>query len=201
MRGDDMNDAATKGSWVEEVKKNAGTLVFLGILTVVFGALAVGSPLITGLAVSMFVGGLLVVAGIVRVVEALKSGQLGAGILGSVLGLLTLVCGVLMLFRPLIGLATLTLVMAVYFLVDGITEIVVAFKMKPEKGWGWMLFGGIVALLLGIFIWRQWPLSGAWAVGTLVGIHLLLSGWTMIMTGSAARAGTSVVQEAIDGEE
>ena len=124
----------------------------------------------------------------------------GAGILGTLLGLLTLLCGVLMLFRPVFGVAALTLMLAVYFLVDGVGEIVVAFRMKPGKGWGWMLFGGIVAVLLGFMIWRQWPLSGAWAIGTLVGIHLMLNGWTMVMTGAAARGGASAISESLEEE-
>ena len=122
-----------------------------------------------------------------RIVEAVKSGQWGAGILGSLGGLFTLVCGVIMLFRPVIGLAAMTLVLAVYFLFDGITRVVMAFKVKPVQGWGWMLFNGIVTLLLGFLIWRQWPVSGTWAIGTLVGIHLVFDGWGMIFFGSGAR--------------
>ncbi len=97
--------------------------------------------------------------------------------------------------RPLMGLATLALLLAAYFLVDGICEIIVAFKMKPESGWGWMLFGGIVAMLLGIMIWRQWPISGAWAIGVLVGVHMLLAGFALIVLGSGARRIASAIED------
>jgi uncharacterized membrane protein HdeD (DUF308 family) len=101
-----------------------------------------------------------------------------------------------MLGRPLFGLASLTLVLAAYFLVDGIFEIIAAFQIKPKKGWGWVLFSGIAAFLLGYLIWSQWPLSGGWAIGVLVGVNLLLSGWSMIAFGGAARGIASEAQAA-----
>jgi uncharacterized membrane protein HdeD (DUF308 family) len=59
--------------------------------------------------------------------------------------------------------------------------------VKPDQGWGWTLFNGIVSVMFAVFIWRQWPLSGGWAVGLLVGIHILFNGWVMIVGGSAGR--------------
>jgi uncharacterized membrane protein HdeD (DUF308 family) len=92
-----------------------------------------------------------------------------------------------MLGRPLLGLASLTLVLAVYFLVDGIFQIITAFQIKPHEGWGWVLLSGLAASLLGYLIWSQWPFSGVWAVGILVGINLFMSGWSMIACGGTAR--------------
>ncbi|MHC4217581.1 MAG: HdeD family acid-resistance protein, partial [Planctomycetota bacterium] len=102
-------------------------------------------------------------------------------------GLLAIACGVLLLMHHIAGLGFLTLLLAVYFFVDGITRIAGAFELRPERGWGWVLFGGIVTLLLGVFIWRQWPLSGTWAVGTLAGVSILFGGWSMVAIGMAAR--------------
>jgi len=73
------------------------------------------------------------------------------------------------------------------FFVSGITECVAAFQVKPERGWGWMLTGGAVSVLLAFMIWRQFPFSGIWLVGTLLGINLLMSGMTTTMIGSVAR--------------
>jgi uncharacterized membrane protein HdeD (DUF308 family) len=173
--------------WVHHAKRNATLLIILGVLMVIFGVLAIASPLMTGLAVAMFVGALMLVSGVLRIVAAIKSGHWGSGILGTLLGLLGIAAGIILLARPLLGLATLTLLLAAYFLATGICEIMVSFKMKPEKSWGWMLFGGIVSVLLGFMIWRQWPVSGAWAIGVLVGIHILVIGFTMIFVGSGAR--------------
>ncbi len=187
----------TEGTWLVEAKKNSGLLIFLGVLTVVFGVMAVGAPLIMGVAVSMFVGFLLLGSGIARIVHALKSRQWGTGFWGTIIGLLGVAAGLLMIFRPLVGLMTLTLLLAIYFLVDGICEIIAAFKIKPDQGWGWVLFNGIIALLLGIMIWRQWPVSGAWAIGVLVGVHILITGWTMIILGTGARRIAGTVEDTV----
>jgi uncharacterized membrane protein HdeD (DUF308 family) len=187
----------TEGTWLDEAKKNSGFLIFLGILTVVFGVMAVASPLITGVAVSMFVGFLLLASGVARIVHALKSRQWGTGFWGTVIGLLGVAAGLLMIFRPLVGLMTMTLLLAFYFLIDGICEIIAAFKIKPDQGWGWVLFNGIIAVMLGIMIWRQWPVSGAWAIGVLVGIHILLTGWSMVILGTGARRISGAIEDAV----
>ena len=161
-------------------------LIVLGIGMVILGILAMGAPLITGVAVGLLVGVLIIAGGLAQAVYALKAKSWGSGIAGVVLGALSVVCGILMLGHPLFGLAFLTLVLAAYFIFDGIFEVVFAFKLKPLTGWGWTLVSGIVSLLLGILIWGQWPLSGVWAVGFLVGVNILFSGWSMIALGMAA---------------
>ncbi len=187
-----------EASWMEEAKKNSGLLIFLGILTVVFGVVAVASPLITGVAVTVFVGVMLLASGIAQIVHALKSRQWGTGCWGTIIGLLGVAAGLLMIFRPLVGLVTMTMLLAIYFLVDGISEIIAAFRIKPDQGWGWVLFNGIVAVLLGFMIWRQWPVSGAWAIGLLVGIHIVLTGWSMIILGTGARRIAGSIEEAVE---
>ena len=74
-----------------------------------------------------------------------------------------------------------------YLLVDGIFGAVLAFHVRPEKGWGWMLVSAAMGFLLGILLLKEWPLSGLWAIGTLVGINMLFAGFTMISVGSAVR--------------
>ncbi len=124
-------------------------------------------------------------AGAVRMLWAFKAGSFGKGALVLLLGGLTLGVGIVMLARPLVVLASLTIVLAVYFLLDGISEIVAAFSVKPAKGWGFMVFGGAMSILLSALIWSQWPLSGAWAIGILVGVRLVFAGTAMIALGSA----------------
>ena len=187
-----------EATWFDEAKKNSGFLIFLGIMTVIFGVLAVGAPLMTGIAVAVMVGFLLLFMGIARIVHALKSGQWGTGIWGTLIGLLAVIAGLMTIFRPMVGLMSLTLFLAVYFFIDGVCEIIAAFKMKPDQGWGWLLFNGIVAVLLGVMIWRQWPVSGAWAIGILVGVHILITGWSMIILGTGARRVAGAIEDAKD---
>jgi uncharacterized membrane protein HdeD (DUF308 family) len=187
-----------EGAWIEEAKKNSGLLIFLGVMTVIFGLVAVASPLITGVAVAVFVGFLLLASGVARIIHALKSRQWGTGFWGTVIGILGVAAGLLMIFRPLVGLVTMTLLIAAYFLIDGLCEIIAAFKIKPDQGWGWVLFNGVIAVVLGLMIWRQWPVSGAWAIGLLVGIHILMTGWSMIILGTGARRIAGTIEEAVE---
>jgi len=187
-----------EATWMDEAKKNSGFLIFLGVVTVIFGVVAIGSPLITGVAVSVFVGFLLLASGVARIVHALKSKQWGTGFWGTAIGVLGVAAGLIMIFRPLVGLVTMTMLLAIYFLVDGISEIIAAFKIKPDQGWGWVLFNGIIAVVLGLMIWRQWPVSGQWAIGILVGVHILITGWSMIILGSGARRFAGAIEDAVE---
>ena len=191
---------AIGNAWLNEAKKNAGWLIALGVIEIVIGILALGSPLMTGIAISWMIGLMLVLVGLARLIEALKAGSFGAGMLGFLSGLLAIVLGGFMAMRPGIALATFTLVLAIYLFGDGLQHLMLGFKLKPQQGWGWMMFGGVASLILGLLIWFRWPLSGVWAVGTLVGIHLLISGWSMVAIGLVARKGASVLQDAADSE-
>jgi uncharacterized membrane protein HdeD (DUF308 family) len=174
--------------WAQEAKKNAGWLVALGVLTVIAGVLAMGSPLISGMSVSVLVGITMAIAGVARTIGAFQAGSFGQGALAFIGGILTFVAGLILAARPGIGVATLTLLLGGYLLVDGISGALLAFHVRPAKGWGWMLFSAAMGVLLGFLLLREWPLSGLWAVGTLVGINLLLTGFTIISIGSAARS-------------
>jgi uncharacterized membrane protein HdeD (DUF308 family) len=79
------------------------------------------------------------------------------------------------------------LILASFLLVYGIFALVLAFRMKPHNGWGWVLFDGIITLLLGILIWAHWPWTSAWVVGTLFGISIFISGITRLMVSLAIR--------------
>ncbi len=182
---------ADSQGWLSEARSNAGLLTMLGVVQIIVGILALGSPLVTGVGIVMLIGVMILLAGIVRLFGAFKAGSFGAGVLALLSGLVAIVVGGYMLSRPGAGLATLTWILALYFVISGIGEVIVGLGMKPIKGWVWNVFSGVVGLLLGIMIWRQFPLSGAWAVGTLVGVYFIMGGWGMIGVASAAKAAMS----------
>lgn len=178
------------------IKRHAGVGIAVGIIAMVAGVLALLSPLVAGLSVAIAVGVLIVASGVSRLFFAFRMGSFGHGLLVFLIGLLSIVIGGYMVARPGMALATLTLVLAAYFFVDGIFEIIWAFRLRPIKGWGWALFSGIVALALGIMIWRQFPVSGMWAVGTLAGIHMIFGGSSLASICGAARGAAKDVQAA-----
>jgi uncharacterized membrane protein HdeD (DUF308 family) len=162
--------------------------MFLGFVVTIVGALMIAAPLVTGMAVAILVGMLLIAAGILRVLFAMKARAWGGGAAGVVVGVLAIVCGVIMMVNPGWTLGFLTLLLAGYLVIHGVFEIVTALALSRVKGWGWMLFGGLLAVVLGVMIWRQWPVSGAWAIGVLVGVNTLFNGWSLIALGAAARS-------------
>ena len=170
------------------VKAGGKKMTILGVVAIILGVLAMLMPVLAGASVVLFLGVLVLAAGIVRMIWAFGSDSVGKGMLKFAVGVLTLLCGIVLLAHPLFASVVLTLVLAIYFVVDGIVEIVAGIKRRPGLGWMWMLVGGIVSILLGVIIWRQFPLSGIWAIGILLGIKLFFVGLIMIMAGSAIRA-------------
>ena len=172
---------------LDGIKKNARLVVIVGFLMLICGIFAIGSPLVAGVYVTIFVGAMLMVGGLAQCFLAFQAGAFGKGLLIFVVGALTAVAGVYLLNQPLAGLASITIILAAYFVITGISELVSAFQIRPAEGWGLMLFSGIVTLLLGIMIWKQFPLSGAWSVGVLFGLKLVLGGWSLIFIGRGVR--------------
>jgi uncharacterized membrane protein HdeD (DUF308 family) len=166
-----------------ELKLGRGTLITLGVINMVLGVVAMGSPWVAGTAVTMLLGGVLMVSGIFELLHAFGAGGRASGIFGFLGGLLALLGGAVILARPVLGLAMLTLVLAIGLIMDGVARAVCAFRARSMSGRGWLLFGGMVSFLLGVSLWRHWPLSGLWAVGVLVGARILMTGWTMLVLG------------------
>jgi len=168
-------------------KKGAGWVVGLGVFTMLLGIFAISSPLFVGIAVQYFVGSALMIGGLFQILHALKGNGAGKSFFTILSGLLSVICGGIMFAKPLFGLGVITLFLIAYFVIDGLVKITYAFKHRPQPGWGGLLFSGVITLLLGLAIWRQWPVSGVWAIGTLFGINLIFNGWAMIFTGSTVR--------------
>ena len=171
--------------FMEGLKENSGTAIVMGIVMLVMGALAMGSPLIAGASIAMMVGVLLIIGGIGQLVFSFKT---GLGLFAIIFSVLTIIMGGYMLSKPGVALASLTIFLAAYLLVSGVFEAIASIKARPATGWGWALFSGILSVLLGLMIWGQFPLSGAWAIGILVGVRLLFTGMSLLMLGIAARS-------------
>jgi uncharacterized membrane protein HdeD (DUF308 family) len=171
------------------VKKNATTAKWVGVLIVIAGLLSLMSPLAGGLSITLVIGAMILLAGIMQLVLVFRAGSFGEGLFLALLGLLGIVTGGYTLMHPAAALAALTLMLSAWFVASGILESIAAFGARENRGWGWILASGIVSVLLGLMLWSQFPLSGAWAVGTLVGVRLLFSGFSLIsVAGSVSSA-------------
>jgi len=152
------------------------------------GFLAIGVPLAAGIAVNLVVAWLLMFSGVAHLVFAWHMRGVGGVIWQVLLGILYIGIGIYLLGQPVAGLVTLTLALAIYLFVEGLLELMLSFQLRPRQGWGWLLLDGIITLILAFMIWRTWPASTEWVIGTLVGISMIFSGTTRLMLSLAARS-------------
>ena len=164
----------------EQVTPSGNRLMWLGMVLISLGAIATLTPVVAGSAVVIVIGILLLVAGIGQIIQGSKSPSWSEKIMSLVLGVITSIAGAGVIGHPLFGLGFLTLLLIIFFVMEGIWQIIVSFSYRPISGWLWMLISGIISVLLGILIWQQWPVSGLWAVGVLVGVDLLTTGISMM---------------------
>lgn len=155
--------------------RNTGSKI-VGIVLIIAGILAILVPFIAGIAVTAIVGWLLLIAGVAHFLFGWHSRSTGAVALQILVGVLYLLVGLYLIFHPARGLVTLTLLLASYFVAEGIIEIVIYFRLRRSHQSSWFLWDGLITLFLGILIWAHWPFSSVWVLGTLVGISLLISG-------------------------
>lgn len=178
---------------VESVKKASGWSIVLGILMIVAGVLAIGDSLVAGVVVVYFVAWMAIFNGVAQIVYGFRAHAGGRTVLEIILGLLYIVAGVYILMYPVGGLVALTAVIASFLVVYGIFALVLAFQLRPHRGWGWVLFDAIVTILLGGLIFAHWPVNAEWVVGTLVGISFIVSGVSRLMLSLGVRQVASKV--------
>jgi len=171
-----------------DVVRHASALSILwGVLLIILGMVAVGSPYLAAIAVNALLAWLIVMAGVVHLILAFYAHRAGSLIWKLLVGLAYVCFGVYLILYPALGVASLTLLLASLFLVEGVLDIVLFFNMRSLGGSSWVLVDGIITLLLGLMIYLQWPSSSAWAIGTLVGVSLIISGVTRVMLSLAVR--------------
>jgi len=177
-----------------DIVRQASTLsIVWGVLLIVFGMVAIASPFLAAVAVNVVIAWLIVLAGVVHVMLAFRAHGAGSMIWKLLVGLAYVFFGAYLIMHPLLGVASLTLVLASLFLIEGVLDIILFFKMRPAGGRSWVLVDGIVTLLLGLMIYMQWPSSSAWAIGILVGVSMIISGVTRVMLSLALRKLTTAV--------
>jgi uncharacterized membrane protein HdeD (DUF308 family) len=161
--------------------------IVLSVLMIAAGVLAICVPLIAGVTVTAIVGWLLVFSGLLHLAFAWRAGTAGSLLWEILLGVVYGAIGFYLLASPVAGLVSLTLAIALYLLLEGVLEFVLAFQLRPAPGTGWLMFDGIITLVLAVMIWTTWPSSAQWVVVTLVGISMFFSGITRLMLSMAVR--------------
>ncbi len=171
-----------------DIVRHASTWSILcGVAFIILGVLAVGSPALAAVAVNAVIAWLIVLAGVVHLSLAFYAHRAGSVLWKLLVGLAYIFFGIYLIAHPALGVASLTLVLALLFLVEGIFDIALFFQMRAIGGSSWILVDGIITLALGLMIYLRWPSSSNWAIGTLVGVSLIISGGTRLMLSLAVR--------------
>jgi len=181
----------------EEVKKRSAWSIFMGVLTAALGAFLIIYPLATATITTVLLGWALIFVGIAQFVFALYSQKVGNFFLKVLLGVLSVITGVALAFFPIEGVEVLTGLLGTLLLVQAGLATVAAFQVRPLEGWGWFLFDAAASLCMGILILVRWPSSSVWAIGTLVGVAVLVGGISRIVIASKMRSDASTVEHAV----
>lgn len=162
--------------------------MFQGLLLIVLGACAITFPLLATIAVEQFFAALLLIAGGYALAAALGRKSSGAShrVVAILWSILTLVTGLLLVFKIGAGILTLTLLLASYFAAQGIVTIIGAFKFSGGVLW-MMMLSGIVSLVLGWMVFSGFPGSATWLLGLLFGINMIFTGAYFIAMSSALK--------------
>lgn len=156
-------------------------VLFEGIIFLVLGIFAISQPFLMTLSVEFFLGVVLVAAGVAQLIRAV-SNRGNSGLWTTLTGgALALIAGLLLLFYPMSGALTLTFLIAIFFFLDGVIKMISSFQYRPIEGWGWLLFSGVISLILAGLIYSGWPTTAEWVIGLYVGVYLLFLGSSMIV--------------------
>lgn len=187
----DQQQDQWQDQWLRRAHQNSGWLVVFGVVEMVCGGIIVSSPLAGGLAVSVVFGIFMILGGLTRVIASLAADSFGAGAFALLWGIILAATGFYVALNPEIGLAALTMWLSVMFFATGMLQTLVALRMRPARGWGWMLAGGTITFVLAILVTWEFPISATWLVGTLVGINFIFNGLTTVEVGLVARKVTA----------
>lgn len=171
-------------------KKPVSGSFLTGALLIVLGIVAIALPTVSTLFVETWAAVILISAGAAKLVYAFQTRDQGGFIWKLLLSVLYVVTGAMLVLSPLTGILTLTLLLGSFLFTEGVFELILAFRLRPQPNWTWVLFNGIITLVLGIMIWSQWPSNAPWLIGTLVGVSVLFTGLSRLMLSFSPRNNT-----------
>ena len=181
----------------ESIQHRWWVFLLLGFVMMVAGIIAIGVPLIASVTITYLLGFLLIAGAIVHAVYAFSKRGGGRIAINLITAALFLVAGLILLSYPLLGTLWLTLLLAIVLVVDGILKFVEAMDMPALPHRGWTIVGAVLAVILGVLIWRQWPFSALWSLGLLLGIDLFYTGISIMVLGIGVHTGAGGRQAAV----
>lgn len=170
----------------QAVREKRGWFIAFGIVLMLVGAVAILSPMLATFSTAIFIGWILIFGGAAQILHAFWAKGWGGFFWESFIGLLYLLAGIALLTYPVASVIALTVFLAMTFIIEGIIRAVMAFSLKPQSGWVWVLISGILSIVVGVMLWMELPSSSLWAIGFLVGVNIFMIGWSLLMIALAA---------------
>lgn len=164
------------GRGVRDSGRGRGWQIFWGILLIVAGVLALLMPAVAALATTLFLGWLLVVSGALELIHAFQTRSASGFGWRLASAILTLLVGLAIVFLPMAGIASLALLIGGFLFLAGVVRLALAYLLRPLKGWGWVLFDGVVSILVAFLVVIGWPATSVALIGFLTGFSLILTG-------------------------
>ncbi|MCJ7787898.1 MAG: HdeD family acid-resistance protein [Methyloceanibacter sp.] len=172
----DAAAAAMREAMRETVKKYSLWYLLQGVLMIVAGILALVYPLVASVAMVFLLGWILIISGVLQGIGLIGARDLPHYWLSLISAVLAIVIGLLLLRQPDSGLLVMTVLLIVYFMVEGLSKVIFALTIRPFPNWGWVLASGIVGIVLAVYLWANMPVSSEWVLGMLLGILLVSEG-------------------------
>ncbi|MEJ2517429.1 MAG: HdeD family acid-resistance protein [Methyloceanibacter sp.] len=172
----DAAAAALREAMRETVKRYSLWYLIQGVLLVVAGVLAIISPIIASVAIVFLLGWVLIISGVLQAVGLVGASNVPHFWLQLISAVLAILIGVLLLRSPDSGLLVMTMLLIVYFMVEGIAKVIFALTIRPFPNWGWVLASGVVGILLAFILWANMPLTASWVLGLMLGVLLVSEG-------------------------
>jgi uncharacterized membrane protein HdeD (DUF308 family) len=165
---------------LETIRKHRTYYLCESIFFILLGILAIAMPLLFTISFTMVLGGLFLIAGTIQAFHVWHGGsQQKRFYLNLLWSVLALVSGIYLLAFPLDGALTLTMLLAIFFVLSGMLKCLIALTNKDLPRWRWLLVSGLLSIILGVLIWNQLPFSALWILGLFVGIDLIFWGITL----------------------
>jgi uncharacterized membrane protein HdeD (DUF308 family) len=171
---------------VEEIRKNWGWFLALGLLLTILGGMVIQTSYVATVFSIMLFGALLTGAGIVQFIQSFLARKWSGLFLMLLLGLLYIVTGLFCLAKPATAAITLTFWIAAFCFIGGLFRMITSLVLRFRQ-WGWVFFNGLVTFILGAIIYADWPISGLWVIGLFIGVDMVLSGWSWILLSLTSR--------------
>lgn len=183
----DMSDIIGQAARRLRPSTGWGWFVALGVAQLVLGIVAWFDVVLFTIAGVIFIGAMLLVGGVLQVVHAFMDRDWRAFALHLLMGVLYVIGGFLLMDEPLQGSVVITIILAVALVIGGVLRIVMALQHRHMPGWGFMLAGGLISLVVGVMLYAMLPWSGLWVVGTLIAVELIVHGVSWLQFGLALR--------------